>query len=63
MTGYRACAESGDVVTWETVQKIELEALTNNGMEPIMAYNTVQKAIAALKAAGVPGPTRFPWGR
>ena len=41
---------------------IETEALTRGGMEFGMAHRTVLKAIDALKAAGVNGSTRIPWG-
>jgi RHS repeat-associated protein len=61
-TLYRAFAATGQPITWEVVQRIETEALVRAGMTAQMAAATVQKALAALKAAGVQGPVRIPWG-
>jgi hypothetical protein len=44
------------------METIETQALITGGMEAEMARATVQKAIQALKDAGVSGPTRIPWG-
>ena len=61
MTGYQAFAKTGATLTWETMATIEANALVRGGMAPDMAKATVEKAISALKASGVPGPTRIPW--
>jgi|SRR6185295_1412451 len=63
MTGYRAFARTGAPLTWEAVSTIEANALVRGGMAPDMARATVTRAIDALKQAGVPGPTRIPWGQ
>jgi len=44
------------------VEEIETQSLIRGGMNPSVARNTVQQAIKLLKAAGVAGPTRIPWG-
>jgi len=44
------------------VERIEIEALVQAGMDRHIARATVRKAIDALKASGVKGPTRIPWG-
>jgi hypothetical protein len=62
MTGYRAFAATGETLTWADVATIESNALVRGGMSPGMAQATVNQAIEALKAAGVSGPTRIPWG-
>lgn len=62
-TLYRAFAKTGKTLTWEAVTKIEMQALVRGGMASGMAQATVQKAIQALKVAGVSGPTRIPWGK
>ncbi len=62
MSGYRALAASGKPLTWEAMAKIETNALVKGGMKVEQAAATVGKAIDALKAAGVAGPTRIPWG-
>ncbi len=62
MTGYRAFAQAGGPLTWEAVATIETNALVRGGMAPEMAGATVSQAIQALRQAGVPGPTRIPWG-
>jgi hypothetical protein len=59
---YKAFAQTGAKLTWESVSKIETQALVRGGMNPNMAQQTVQKAIQGLKDAGVAGPTRIPWG-
>jgi hypothetical protein len=60
-TGYRALFNSGEPLTWETVKKVEVNALMKGGMEPSMAKSTVKSAIDQLKQSGVTGPTRIPW--
>lgn len=62
MQGYRALAATGKAPTWDSVATIETGALIRGGMAPEMAQVTVNQAIEALKAAGVTGPTRIPWG-
>lgn len=59
---YSAFARSGRALTWQDVEAIETQALVRGEMNEAMARATVAKAIAALKAAGVSGPTRIPWG-
>jgi hypothetical protein len=61
-TLYREFARSGEQLTWQAMQAIEIKALIRGGMPPAMAEATVIKAIDALKSSGVPGPTRIPWG-
>jgi hypothetical protein len=61
-TLYRAFAQTGSVLTWEAVQRIETQALARGGMSAAQASATVEQAIQALKNAGVSGPTRIPWG-
>jgi RHS repeat-associated protein len=60
--GYRALAKSGQPLTWEAMADIETNALIAGGMRANMARATVNKAIQALKDAGVEGPVRIPWG-
>jgi len=59
---YRAFSQTGKPLTWEAIQTIETQALVRGGMNARQAAATVQKAIEALKDAGVSGPTRIPWG-
>ena len=59
---YSLFAKTGNKLTWNAMQSIETEALVAGGMEAGMARATVQKAIQALKDAGVSEPTRIPWG-
>ena len=59
---YRAYAKTGKPLTWDAMQSIETQALVKAGMNPGMAQATVTKAINALKAAGVKGATKIPWG-
>ena len=61
-TLYRAYAQTGQPLTWEAMQSIETQALVRGGMSPGSASATVNNAINALKASGVNGPTRIPWG-
>jgi hypothetical protein len=61
-TLYRAYAQTGQPLTWEAMQSIETQALVRGGMSPGSASATVNNAINALKASGVSGPTRIPWG-
>src|SRR5579872_6685988 len=62
MEMYKALSQSGSKLTWQGVEKIETQALVRGGMSESIARQTVQGAIAALKNAGVSGPTRIPWG-
>ncbi|GEM_PF-2319365 len=59
---YRAFAKTGQPLTWDAMQSIETQALVKGGMKPLTAQAIVTKAINALKAAGVKGPTKIPWG-
>ena len=61
-TLYRDFAASGASLTWDAAQQIESQALIQAGMDAATARATVQRAIQALKDAGVSGPTRIPWG-
>ena len=61
-TLYRAFAKTGQPLTWEVMESIEAQALVRGGMNQTMALTTIRQAIAALKASGVTGPTRIPWG-
>jgi hypothetical protein len=61
-SAYIDLARTGQLPTWETIAKIETDALVKGGMKPDMAQATVAKAIKALKDAGVAGPVRTPWG-
>ncbi len=60
--GYRAFAATGRPLTWAAVQDIETTALVKGGLNRDLAGQTVSRAISALKASGVKGPTRIPWG-
>jgi hypothetical protein len=60
---YRAYAQTGQPLTWDAMQSIETQALIKGGASPGTAAATVTNAINALKASGVSGPTRIPWGR
>ena len=62
MTGYRAFAKTGAPLTWDAVSTIETNALIRGGAASDVAAATVTKAVDALKASGVAGPTRIPWG-
>jgi hypothetical protein len=59
---YRAFAATKAALTWDVVAKIEANALESAGMESSLAQRTVNKAINALKKAGIANPTRIPWG-
>jgi hypothetical protein len=59
---YKAFAKTGKPLTWETIAKIETEALTDAKMNLDVAQATVAKAIQALKDAGIAAPIRIPWG-
>jgi hypothetical protein len=54
-------AKSGGVATWETVAKIEAQALVDGGGPAEIAADVVSRSITALKAAGVKGLVRIPW--
>jgi len=59
---YQAYAKTGQPLTWDATKSIETQALVRAGMNPGAAQATVARAIDALKAAGVSGPTKIPWG-
>jgi hypothetical protein len=59
---YRQFAKTGKPLTWKVIADIETQALVGAKMEKSVARATVKRAIDALKAAGVAGPTRIPWG-
>jgi hypothetical protein len=59
---YGQFAKTGRPLTWDDVRSIETQALIRGGMRPGSALVTVNKAISALQARGVGGPTRIPWG-
>ena len=59
---YRAYAKTGQPLTWDAMRSIETQALVRAGMNPGAAQAAVAGAINALKAAGVKGPTKIPWG-
>ncbi len=61
-TLYREFAKTGEQLTWDSMERIETEALVRAGMNPRMARATVKRAIDDLKKAGVSGPTRIPCG-
>jgi RHS repeat-associated protein len=61
-TMYRAYARTGQSLTWDAMELIEAQALVKGGMSPETAAATIRKAIKMLKASGVNGPTRIPWG-
>lgn len=61
---YRAFAQTGHLLTWTDVEKIETEALMTGGIKSETAAEaTVKQAISALKASGITAPTRIPWGK
>jgi hypothetical protein len=62
-TLYREFARSGKRLTWDTMERIETEALVRSGLNPNVARATVRKAIEALKDSGISGPTRIPWSK
>jgi hypothetical protein len=59
---YSEFAKTGQPVTWDVVRSIETQALIRAGMSSESASVTVNKAISALRASGVSGPVRIPWG-
>ena len=59
---YRELVKTGANLTWEEVERIEIAALVRGGLNSDMARATVKQAIDSLKNAGVPSPTRIPWG-
>jgi RHS repeat-associated protein len=61
-SGYKAFAKTAQKLTWEAAAEIETNALVKGGMDPDMATKTVNKAMGALKASGVEGPVKIPWG-
>jgi RHS repeat-associated protein len=61
-TLYRQFAATGRPLTWADMESIERQALVASEMDPATAEAVVQRAISELKAAGVKGPTRIPWG-
>jgi RHS repeat-associated protein len=60
---YSQFARSNETLTWSASRSIETQALEAAGASPGAAQSVVERAIEALRAAGVPGPTRIPWGR
>ena len=61
-TLYNAFSKTGKPLTWEVIEEIETQALIKGGADAEQALETVREAIRALKAAGVAGATRIPWG-
>lgn len=61
-TLYRQFAKTGQTLTWKSAAAIERQALVSAGMDSELAGSTVDRAITALRNAGVQGPTRIPWG-
>ena len=59
---YREYSKTGKSLTWDAIENIETKALIAGGMDAGMAAATAQRGVQALKNAGVPGPTRIPWG-
>ncbi|WP_034160758.1 hypothetical protein, partial [Sphingomonas sp. ERG5] len=59
---YRAFAKDNNTITWGDVRRIEAQSLISAGMKPSTARATVRAAIQQLKASGVSGPTRIPYG-
>jgi hypothetical protein len=59
---YNAFSKTGKSLTWEVIEEIETQSLIKGGAAAAQARDAVQKAIRALKDAGVVGPTRIPWG-
>jgi hypothetical protein len=59
---YREFAKTGKSLTWEEMERIEVESLVAGGLDRAVANSTVRKAIEALKKSGVTGPVRIPWG-
>jgi len=58
---YRKFAKTGQKLTWNDVEAIEIQALIRGGMKNEIAKATVRNAIKMLKKSGVAGPTRIPW--
>jgi len=61
-TLYRAFAKSGETLTWDVVQRVETQALVRGGLAPNLAKSAVKEALESMKASGVSGPIRIPWG-
>lgn len=61
-TLYRQFASTGRPLTWDIMATIEGQALEAAGMGRASAASIAERAIAALKQAGVENPTRIPWG-
>jgi hypothetical protein len=53
----------GSPLTWETIAKIETQALVKAGMSQGVAQNTVQQKIQQLKSMGVTQPTGIVAGK
>lgn len=62
-TRYVEFRKCGRKLTFEEMEKIEIDALKCGGMPDDMARETVKQAIEELKRQGVDGPTRIPWDR
>jgi hypothetical protein len=60
---YIDLSKTGAPLTWDTVAKIETQALISAEMKADTARATVAKAIQALKESGVVAPMRIPWGK
>jgi hypothetical protein len=64
---YSAFAKTGKPLTWAKMAEIETESLLEgrlpgSKLTPAMARATVQRAIDSLKAVGIKGASRIPWG-
>jgi hypothetical protein len=60
---YSAFSKTGESLTIDAMKQIEIKAMTNSGVPLNYAKNAVEKAIAALKEAGITQPSRIPWGK
>ena len=58
---YRNFAKTGGTLTWNDIERIEVQALIRGKMTRDMAEATVRNAINMLKKSGVKGPTQTPW--
>ncbi len=61
-TLYSAFAKTGQVLSWDSMAKIETQALIKSGVDPTTAKVWVDTSIKALKETGIINPTRIPWG-
>jgi hypothetical protein len=60
---YKAFNATGKPFNMEVMRSLEIKALTEAGVPLDYATNAVDRAIAAIKAAGVTAPVKIPWGR